>query len=144
MTALELQAYLYEHIPLSQAMQAEVLEVAPAVVLAAPLEPNINHRGTGFGGSIATLATLAAWSAVRRIVPDGTTLVIAREEVDFVSPVTGAFAARCSLDDGAADVFLSGLERRGKARMTVSAAVYSEGELVARFEGQFVAIAHAP
>lgn len=40
-----LQHYLYDHIPLSQAMQVEVLRVQDdAVTLAAPLPPNTVAR----------------------------------------------------------------------------------------------------
>ena len=52
MTPSELQTYLHQHIPLSQAMQVTVMEASlQQVVLTAPLVPNINHRETVFGGS---------------------------------------------------------------------------------------------
>ena len=58
-----LRQYLYDHIPLSQAMQVEVLSAQPeGVVLGAPLPPNINHQETIFGGSASAVAILAAWS----------------------------------------------------------------------------------
>lgn len=144
MTATELQDYLYEHIPLSKAMEVTVRDVRPCVVLDAPLAPNINHRGTGFGGSIATLATLAAWSVVRLIIPEGVRLVIAREEVDFVAPVTGDFSAIAEVSPEDAERFLMSLSRRGKARLTVEATVRGDGVACAQFRGQFVALSHAP
>lgn len=59
----KLEQYLHEHIPLSKAMQVTVVSVAEAaVVLSAPLAPNINHRDTLFGGSALAIAILAAWS----------------------------------------------------------------------------------
>ncbi len=60
-----IQDYLHEHIPLSKAMGVSVVEAdAVGIVLSAPLEPNINHRDTVFGGSASSLAVLAAWSVV--------------------------------------------------------------------------------
>ena len=60
-TLQRIQDYLHEHIPLSKAMGATVLKVdLSGVVLSAPLEPNINHRETVFGGSASSLAILAA------------------------------------------------------------------------------------
>ncbi|MDB5560702.1 MAG: thioesterase, partial [Hyphomicrobiales bacterium] len=45
MTEDELQDYLYQHIPLSAAMQVNVVKIADTgVLLSAPLGPNINHR----------------------------------------------------------------------------------------------------
>lgn len=63
MLPAELEADLHGNIPLTQAMQVRVLEIGPdSVRLGAPLSANINHHRTAFGGSLATLATLAAWS----------------------------------------------------------------------------------
>ena len=59
------EAYLHEHIPLSAAMGTRVVRADPAEVrLEAPLEPNLNHRATAFGGSVAALAILAGWTVV--------------------------------------------------------------------------------
>ena len=53
--------YLHTHIPISKAMGVEVVERSEAAItLSAPFAPNINHQGTVFGGSIASVATLAA------------------------------------------------------------------------------------
>ena len=61
----ELQAFLRERIPLSDAMQVSVRSIsAGQVVLSAPIAPNLNHRDTVFGGSASALAILAAWSVV--------------------------------------------------------------------------------
>jgi thioesterase domain-containing protein len=60
MELAELERYLHQHIPLSEAMQVSVVEVHPEhVVLSAPLAPNINHRETVFGGSASAVAILA-------------------------------------------------------------------------------------
>src|SRR6266540_3523639 len=58
-----LQKYLHDHIPLSKAMDVEVVEATDdGVTLAAPLAPNINHRETVFGGSAsAVISDTRAW-----------------------------------------------------------------------------------
>jgi len=63
-TPSELQTYLHQHIPLSQAMQFTVVEASlQQVVLTAPLAPNINHRETVFGGSASAVAVFF-WGVV--------------------------------------------------------------------------------
>jgi thioesterase domain-containing protein len=63
MDLTEIKTYLYEHIPLSKAMEVDVVDASvDKVVLRAPLAPNINHRATVFGGSASALAILAAWT----------------------------------------------------------------------------------
>ena len=145
MTPAELEAYLHEHIPLSAAMQASVVEVgADTVVLAAPLAPNINHRETVFGGSAAALATLAAWSLVHvrlRTAGISSRLVIQRNTVDYERALTGDFTARAVLarpDDW--PVFLRTLTRRGRARIAVEATLEQGAEVAGRFSGTFAAL----
>jgi hypothetical protein len=60
MLPAELERYLHEHIPLTRAMALGVVAItADAVILQAPLQPNINHRATVFGGSAGRLVTVA-------------------------------------------------------------------------------------
>jgi thioesterase domain-containing protein len=144
----ELQDYLHQNIPLSWAMQVSVLQVETAEVqLQAPLEPNINHRRTVFGGSAAALAMLASWSLLHvRLhaarVPAH--LVIQRNTMEFVFPVNGEFSARASLlAQQRWDPFLLALTRRGKARVAVVALVEQSQTVAARFTGEFVALTEA-
>jgi len=140
-----LERYLHDHIPLSAAMKAEVVDVGEAgVTLRAPLEPNINHRETVFGGSASALAILAAWSLVHlrlREVGVRSRIVIQRSTLDHERPIHGWFTARSHIEDPASwERFLRGLERKGRARVVVAALLESEGEVVGRFEGLFVAL----
>ncbi|MGE0583383.1 MAG: YiiD C-terminal domain-containing protein [Steroidobacteraceae bacterium] len=141
-----LRTYLRDHIPLAAAMDIAVLDAHDgAVVLGAPLAPNINHRDTAFGGSVAALAILAAWSLLHlRLQAAGipNRLVIQRSTVDYDLPIAGAFTARASLEAPPAWApFVKLLQRRGKARIAVVATLEYEGRIAARFAGDFVALA---
>lgn len=146
-TATSVRAYLHDHIPLSRAMEVDVLVVEPhTVVLAAPLAPNINHRGTAFGGSVAALATLAGWTLLhvsltaRKI---DARLVIMRSAIDYEAPINGRFEATASRDDELSwERFVDTFERRGRARISVTSLLTCAGAAVGRFVGEFVAIRH--
>lgn len=145
MSPQELEAYLHQHIPLSRAMGVRVVAVdEQAVVLAAPLEPNINHRETVFGGSASAVAMLSAWSLVHtrlRRLDAPATLVIQRNTMEYKRPITGAFQARALLDEPEAwDAFARTLARKGRARIQVRALLESAGQLVGEFTGEFVAL----
>ncbi|MCM5682461.1 thioesterase domain-containing protein [Schlegelella sp. S2-27] len=145
MTPTEVEHYLHEHIPLSGSMRVSVLAVAPErVVLSAPLAPNINHRETVFGGSASALAILAAWSLLHaRLSAEGvkTRLVIQRNSMEYLGPIPGAFTARASLEAPTQwPLFKRMLDRKGKARVAVTAVLEHEGDLVGRFAGEFVAL----
>jgi thioesterase domain-containing protein len=144
----ELEAYLHEHIPLSRAMQVAVDAAGPdAVVLRAPLAPNINHRDTVFGGSASAVAILAAWSLLHlRLRAQGlaSRLVIQRNTMDYALPILGGFTARSALERPEAwPQFVRMLARKGRARMAVVAVLEADGQVVGRLAGEFVALALA-
>lgn len=147
MNVADLQRYLREHIPITDAMGVSVQEASEQrVVLSAPLAPNVNHRQTAFGGSISSLATVAAWSWLhidshRQGI--GIRLVIRSNHVEYLSPVEGDFVATCETPAPAAyDGYHDALRRKGKARIEMSATVTCEGKLAATFVGTFVALRH--
>jgi thioesterase domain-containing protein len=139
-----LEQYLHEQIPLSAAMEVSVRSATmDSVVLAAPLEPNINHKSTVFGGSASALGILAAWSLVhRRLVDEGLDceVVIQSSQMDYDRPISGPFAASSSLADASAwPTFLKTLTRKKRARIEVQSSLTYGDAVVARFKGKFVA-----
>lgn len=140
-----IQAYLYEQIPLSKAMEVQVIEVTSnLVILAAPIKPNINHRSTVFGGSASALAILSAWTLVNcRLESEGiqTRLVIQKNSISYDQPITSDFEAVCSLTDRQVwTKFIQILERKKKSRITVNSCLQCQGQQVGEFTGVFVAL----
>lgn len=140
----ELGEYLRRQIPLAAAMDVTVDAAdAAGVRLRAPLPPNVNHHGTVFGGSISALALLSAWTALHlrlhaEAIPSE--LVIQRNTVEYLRPVEDVLEAFCAGPPAADwERFVSTLCRRGRARVVVRAELRSAGELVATFQGSFVA-----
>lgn len=144
MTEAELQTYLHDHIPLSRAMAVRVVSIAPdRVVLSAPLAPNINHRETVFGGSAASVATLAAWSLLHvrlRAADQPSRIVIQRSTMEYLLPIDAEFTATASLEalqDWAG--FERMLIRKGRGRIKLGAELSCNGQKAGVFEGEFVA-----
>jgi thioesterase domain-containing protein len=143
-----MEKYLHENIPLSARMGMRVKVATPQyVLLAAPLEPNINHHQTVFGGSGAVLATLSAWTLLHlRLRHDQLEgqVVIQRSSMEYERPIPGDFEAECRFEDEAAwQRFRTTLERRGRARMTLNAQLLHEGRKMGSFAGDFVALAQS-
>ncbi|MBO8142198.1 MAG: YiiD C-terminal domain-containing protein [Firmicutes bacterium] len=145
MSPRELEHYLHQHIPISKAMHVRVLACDNrSVVLSAPLEPNINHRETAFGGSASALAILSAWSLVHvRLTEAGiaSRIVIQRNTMEYRRPIKGEFTARASLKgDEEWAKFVQAFVRRGKARIRVDSVVEYAQEIAGEFSGDFVAL----
>jgi thioesterase domain-containing protein len=145
MTPAELEAYLHRHIPITAAMQVGVEGVGEdEVVLSAPLEPNINHRATLFGGSASTICILACWSLVHlKLTGAGVPhrLVIQRNTMSYDAPVTGRFSARARLAAEAdwTQTLLTFVRHR-KARIATEAALLFDGRVAGRMQADFVAL----
>lgn len=143
-----LRQYLYDHIPLSQAMQVDVVDAQPdGVILTAPLPPNINHQETIFGGSASAVAILAAWSLLHvRLQHEGVSsrLVIQSNTMQYELPIAGSFTARSYLEpDADWPRFLRTLARKGRARIAVSSVLEYDGQQAGKLHGEFVALAPA-
>jgi thioesterase domain-containing protein len=145
MLATEVEEYLHVHIPLSKDMEVTVISVdVDAVTLHAPLEPNINHRETVFGGSASALAILAAWSLLYvrlRAERIEARLVIQRNTMEYNKPILGGFTAKSSLEQPEAwPRFTRMLARKGVARIAVMSVLEHAGQVVGWLSGEFVAL----
>lgn len=141
----QLERYLHEHIPISRPLGVRVIEAAAeGVRLGAPLEPNLNHRHTAFGGSLSAVAILAAWSWIYlRLGGPGfrDRIVIQDHSVEYLAPAAGDFIATCTPPGGELwNRFERALARRGRARVTLHVDVHVERLLVARCRGRYVAL----
>lgn len=145
MNAAELEHYLHTHIPISQAMAISVVTATTALVeLHAPLEPNVNHRSTAFGGSVAAVAVLAGWSLLRLHLDDVSPvpqIVIQRSVVDYTAPVRSEFTAVCRRPSGEQlERFMDAFTRRGRGRLSLAVEVRSDDASVGSLLGAFVAL----
>jgi thioesterase domain-containing protein len=99
LTAEELKQLLHTNIPLSKSMGVEVIQAEPScAILAAPLQPNINHQGTVFGGSANALAILSAYSLLfLRLYKDypHCDVLIQQNSMQYQRPLNGDMVARC-------------------------------------------------
>ncbi|HFC30768.1 MAG TPA: hypothetical protein ENJ44_06980 [Oceanospirillales bacterium] len=59
-------AFLHQSIPLTKHMQLELTAFdSQQLTLSAPLDANINDKGSVFGGSSSALMIIAAWSLIK-------------------------------------------------------------------------------
>ena len=126
-------------IPLIKAMELEVDSwESNTLTLSAPLTPNINDKGTGFGGSIYSLAVLTGWGAVMiHLKENGITgeVVIHKGDVKYIKPATGDLKASVSIDPKSLD----GLKEKSKVKIPLTIEVHAP-DLCFEFNAQFVAI----
>lgn len=141
-----LESILHHDIPLTRDMGLKVLDWHDQQLrLHLPLEANVNHKSTMFGGSLYCAAVLAGWGWLHlRLREEGIEdghIVIQEGQISYPLPVTMDAIAICQAP-GAAQwkKFLAIYRRYGRARLTLqSRIVNAEGaEDAVTFSGQYV------
>jgi thioesterase domain-containing protein len=140
-----LEEYLHHHIPISRALGVRATVARPEQVrVVAPLEPNLNHRSTAFGGSVAAVAVLAGWGLLRVRVAEVQPvpiLVIQRSSLEYLLPIDSDFEACCDTPPPERwDRFWRAFTQRGKGRVDLHVEVTAGGVVAARFHGTYAAL----
>lgn len=142
-TSSSLQSVLHTEIPLTREMQIKVVECNDKrVELSAPLEPNINHKCTAFGGSLYCVAVLCGWSYIYNQMKLNNLsghIVIQHSEVNYLHPVDGEIRAVCELyDQTILQRFIKTFSRRNKARIKLQINIIYNAEKAMQFIGHYV------
>lgn len=136
--------WLHQAIPLTAAMQIDEIDyTGNQLSLSAPLEPNLNDKGTGFAGSIASIATLSGWCLLtlwlkeRGIDAD---VMIAKSEQRYLAPVTDRLQATATLpDDQIVEQFWQRFQEKQRARLPISVEL-GNGTVVFELQGDYAAV----
>lgn len=137
-----LQSVIDERIGPAAAMGFTIGEYdGESITLNAPLAKNRNHHGTGFGGSLYSIAAVASWALVftkmKEHNVDGT-IVVSDASIKYERPVTGDFSIRCFGEHPEAlDGFVEHFRESANSRATVIGEIYNKGKRAVRFEGIF-------
>ena len=140
---MDLQNKIRSAMPISDAMQFSIEELGPlSIVVRAPLAPNVNIHGTGFAGSIYSIALLAGWGLSTHIMDqlgmDGE-LVIRRSEIKYRAPVTGPIECRAVVSDAERREFRDSFYDTGKGRLSLTIEIGDAPQAV--LSGTFYAVA---
>ncbi|MBY4675443.1 YiiD C-terminal domain-containing protein [Marinobacterium arenosum] len=138
-------SWLRTQIPLINHMGFKPLQYdGRSLVMAAELAPNVNDKGTGFGGSLATVATLCGWSMVtlyRREQGFDNDVVIRDSHLEYLAPVTGDFAAHVVLPDEATlAAFDARMAEKGRARIDLTIEIRQGDKVAMKLAGSYVAM----
>ncbi|MBU2967359.1 YiiD C-terminal domain-containing protein [Amphritea sp. 2_MG-2023] len=144
-TAETFQVWLKDQIPLISHMGiGEPVYDGRSLTLRAALAPNVNDKGTGFGGSLATLATLCGWAIVTLYLREqgrDCDVMIRDSQLKYLAPVTGDFTAVTVLPEQAElDLFMSYLEAKGRGRLNLNVEIRQGDTVAMTLAGAYVAV----
>lgn len=141
-----LESILHHDIPLTRDMGLKVLDwQARQLRLFLPLEANVNHKSTMFGGSLYCGAVLGGWGwlhlALREEGIEDGHIVIQEGQISYPLPVTRDATVICDApEEKVWKRFLATYRRYGRARLTLQTRVLNAGneEAAVQFVGQYV------
>ena len=139
-----LRAKLRRDMPITKALGLRVVgHESGGLVLSSPLEPNINHKGTAFAGSLNAAATLAGWGTIWLALREHglrSHVVIQDSTVHYLRPVTGDFTARCTPPSGhAVERLVKAVAGKGRGRIELDVTIADPSGDAVRFHGRYVA-----
>ncbi len=144
-SATEFLTWLKGQIPLINHMGFLPLQWdGQQLVMSARLEPNVNDKGTGFGGSLATVATLCGWSIITLHLREqgrNDDVVIRDSHLEYFLPVTSDFSAITTLpDQEQLATFDAKMSEKGRARMDLVIEIHQDDKLAMKLTGSYVAL----
>ncbi len=119
-----LEAHILGHIPLADAMDLKVRRyTGDSLEMTAPLAPNANDKGCAFGGSMASLLTLAGWGLIElglRAQNIECDIYVGDSRVRYHEPVWGELRSVARFSEaGALAKLATALRERGKGHTDV-------------------------
>jgi thioesterase domain-containing protein len=139
----QIQELLHSKIPITRSLGVKVEDYdGQRLILSAPLDLNVNHLGTAFGGSLHALAVLSSYGLLWLELQDSDSHIVIRESsISYDHPVRGEIRAVCIRpDEETLARFKHAFRQKGKARIILSAVIEEEGRTCVRFRGTFVAM----
>lgn len=140
----ELQEKLHNEIPLTKIMNIRIQNYnEKELITTAPLEININDKGTAFGGSLSTMTIISSWSLCwlisKELGFDSKNIVVIKNENSYFKPITKdivCYTQKPSIDE------IKILENKLKSKKSASIKIYSKiienNEICVEFEGYYV------
>ena len=149
--ALEgLERLITEKMPITEHLEFSLVADDDGRVRAsAPLQPNVNHMGSAFGGSLSMLATVTGWAMMHRVVEDAVEdmkrrveVMIQESDIEYMRPVYENISVVCERpDEDTLERFQQMLDRWGRARLDLKCKIDAAGERAVTFIGSYVALA---
>lgn len=138
----ELQEKLHSEILPTKTLEFKVEHIDDhEMVLSAPLQANINDKGTAFGGSIASLCTITGWSmcwVLSKYLEVECDMVVYESNMNYYRPVTKDFNATVKVPCGAEiENIKAKLEERKKASIELEVLIYEDMKECVKYVGKY-------
>ncbi len=140
----KLEEKLYTQIPLTKLMQLKLISIDENTLnTSAPLDININDKGTGFAGSLLTTCTISAWSVVyltcEQLGFNPPIIAIVKNESTFNNPVTKDIRCKSFFPSKEQiQILKNKLDTKKSGSILIKSQIIENGKICLDFEGIYV------
>ena len=140
----ELQKKLHSQIPMTKFMQLKIEEYNEIELkTSAPLNINVNDKGTAFGGSLSTMTIISSWSMCwlisKELGYNSKNIVVIKNENSYLKPVSKDITCttqKPSIEEIA--IIKEKLEKKGSASLKIKSVIIEDKEVCVDFSGVYV------
>ena len=139
------EAECQQDIPLLTAMHLSFVSFKDlTLTMEAPLAPNINNKGTAFGGSIASICLFGGWAVSTLAFMDNdiynTEIVVYKNEMTFEQPARGHLMVNAFIKPDDFEACLSRLKAKdpGRIRLDIHVELFHDDQRCATMQGLYV------
>lgn len=141
---LDLEEKLHSQIPLTKLMKMQIKSLdEEKLITTAPLNININDKGTAFAGSLSTLVTISAWSVcflkIDELAYQNPMIAIIKSDISYRAPVTKDIVCK-TLQPTPKQIELveKKLKEKGSASIKIKSQIIEDKKICVEFEGIYV------
>lgn len=144
MNIIDLEKKLHNEIPLTKLMNLSITSFdEKKLITTAPLNININDKGTAFGGSLSTITTISAWSIAfllsKKFNIEKSNIVIISNETKFLRPVTKNIVCETFMPTESEIMILKEkLESKKSGSIKIVSNIIENDEICVLFKGTYV------
>lgn len=134
---------LFKDIAPAGSMQISVADYSgDRLELQAPLEPNMNDKGTAFAGSISSMLVLAGWGLITlRLREAGiqADVVVSKSETAYKRPICSDMRAMAAVTSEQIDQLISELKQNPRGSIQIKTKLTSKEKTCATMTATYVA-----
>jgi len=140
----KLKNKIHSEIPLTAFMNIDIKNCDNKHLLTtAPLSMNINDKGTGFAGSLSTLATISGWGLCWLLTQEmgfeNTSIVILKSDISFTKPVTKDLHCLTQIPSTQSiEVLKNKLIKKGSGSLVIKSSISEDQNTCVSFDGVYV------
>jgi thioesterase domain-containing protein len=114
-----------------------------SLITSAPLDININDKGTAFGGSLSTMTIISSWSMCwlisKELRYDSKNIVVIKNETNYKRAVTKDIICK-TLKPSVEEIqkLKEKLETKGKGSIKIFSTIIEDEKICVEFEGIYV------